>query len=320
VVFQGDAEIAEMVETGDESALDGADCIILSRIHAEPQEEDPWARSRDEGAKIVYETDDDLTDGVRWLGEGRRVEDAVKWADAVTVSTPHLGKVMEQFGKPVYVLPNLIHTNWYEQQALKADRQLPGITVGLVGTRSHFFDWLIVVDALKEISAKFPQVSIVVGGYPAPFLHQIPNVHYIRPAPFPHYPMMLSQLDIRLCPIDTNDEFNKSKSGIAVLEAMAATRHLKGKHLGGCIPIATNCEQYQKKFHEDEGLLVENTTAEWVEAIESFLPYGKRFRAQKSCRETVRQFDVTRGAVERERVYQEISDGEARGSKEQRAQ
>ena len=309
VVLLGDAEVADIVETGDESALDGADIIILSRIHADPQPEDPWARARAAGTKIVYETDDDLTDGTRWLGEAHRVADAMHWADAVTVSTPHLGKVMGQFGIPVHVLPNLIHTNWYEQQALKAERQIKGVTIGLLGTRSHFFDWLIVLEALKEIVAKHEHVTVVVGGYAAPFLHQIPGVQYIKPVSFTHYPAMLAQVDIRLCPIDTGDEFNKSKSGIAALEAMAATRPLKGKRLGGCIPICTNCEQYQKLFREGDGLLVGNTTNEWVEAIESFLPYGKRVRAQQGCRETVRQFDVMAGAVERERVYEEIRNG-----------
>ena len=302
VIFLAEQEIADIAKTGDDSVFEGAHIVILSRINGVITRYDPWEKARSQGTKIVYETDDDLTGEYRDLGQEAKLECAVKWADAVTVSTPHLGEVMGRYGKPVYVLPNLVDVEWYDR-ARHAKREVDGVTIGLLGTATHFFDWLLVLDALKEIKARFPHAQVVTAGYPAPFMEQVEGTLYFQPVPFQDYPALLAQIDIRLCPIDTGDPFNKSKSGIAALEAAAATRAIKGKRVGGCISIASDCEQYRRCG----AILVENTTEAWVDAIASLLSdKGKRLRLSESCHEAVRQFDVPRGNELREQVYQEI--------------
>jgi len=302
-----DAEIEMIIQTGDERVFNEADIIILSRIHGDGAEECPFQGAKDRGAKIVFETDDDLTDRYRDLGRGHEIADTMKWSDACTVSTPPLGKVMEQFGKPVYVLPNYLDTAWYRQVSLGTERQIPGVTVGLVGTRTHFFDWIIVLDALKIIREKYPHIQVVTAGYPAPFMRQVPGTLHINSVPFERYPSLLAQVDIRLLPLDLDDKFNESKSGIGAMEIMAAARTIKGK-AGGGIPIATDCPQYRAVIEDGvTGLLVENTTEAWVEALDKLLGnFGYRRRMAHACAHHAETFDVARGLGERLSAYQEI--------------
>jgi len=302
-----DAEIEMIMRTGDERVFNEADIIILSRIHGEDGGECPFQAAKDRGAKLIFECDDDLTDRYRDLGRGHEIAATMKWADACTVSTPALGKVMEQFGKPVYVLPNYLDTAWYRQVSLGTERQIPGVTVGLVGTRTHFFDWIIVLDALKIIREKYPHVQVVTAGYPAPFMRQVPGTLHINSVPFERYPSLLAQVDIRLLPLDTGDKFNESKSGIGAMEAMASLRTVK-KKAQGCIPIATDCPQYRAVINPGvAGMLVENTTEAWVEAMDGLLSdRGRRYRMAQACGLRSGQFDVAHGLNDRLGAYEEI--------------
>jgi glycosyltransferase involved in cell wall biosynthesis len=304
----GDLEIQEIMRTGDERAINEADILILSRIHGEGAEECPFQGAKDKGVKIVFECDDDLTDRYRDLGRGHEIEATMEWADACTVSTSPLGKVMEQFGKPTYVLPNRLDTTWYHQVARDTPRQIRGVTVGLVGTRTHFFDWIIVLEALKIIKEKYPHVQVLTGGYPAPFMKQVPGTLHMASVPFQQYPGMLAQVDIRLLPLDTDDKFNESKSGIGAMEAMASLRVVKGR-AQGCIPIASDCPTYRAVINPGiTGLLVENTTDAWVEALDSLLSnYGHRRRMAQACGLRSGAFDVNHGLKERLEAYQEIA-------------
>jgi glycosyltransferase involved in cell wall biosynthesis len=258
----------------------------------------------------VFETDDDLTDRYRDFGRGHEIEATMTWADAATVSTRPLGDVMEQFGKPVYVLPNLLDVAWYKNTAIEAPREVKGLTIGLCGTRTHFFDWALVLEALKEIKQKYPHVQIVTCGYPAPFMKQVPDVLHINGVPFAYYPAVLAQLDIRLLPLDTEDKFNLSKSGIGAMEAMAAARFIKGKRKGGCIPIATKCPAYEGVIEDGRsGYLVEhNTTGEWIAAIEPLLvDAGRRKRMAAAVLEAADRFDIRHGVAQRYQAYQAIA-------------
>ena len=301
-----DPAVQEMLRTGDERVVDEADLLVLGRVHGRGGD-CPFQKAKDRGAKIVFETDDDLSDKYRDLGRAEDIDATVSWCDAVTVSTAPLGKVMEEHGKPVYVLPNRILRGWYRAVGLQAERQVKGLTIGLVGTRTHFFDWIIVVDALKEIKEKYPHVTIVAGGYPAPYLKAIPDVRFHPPVAFDHYPALLASVDIRLLPLDLTDPFNESKSGVGAMEIMASTRMYKGREQGG-IPVATDCPQYRENIvPRGTGMLVENTTEAWIEALEYLLSNkGRRRRMAIAAHEAAAQFDISVGLENRLQAYREV--------------
>jgi len=222
---------------------------------------------RDTGAKVVFETDDDISDDYRELGYKPWVEATIGQCDAITVSTKHLGEVMARYKKPVYMLPNYLHTEWFGQVSLAAERVFDSLVIGLVGTRSHWGDWQLVLDALKIVKRKHPEVTIAVGGYRPPYLEDgIEGLKFFAPVPFEAYPALMRQFDILLCPLEADDKFNWSKSGIGALEPMAAARPINGK-MGGAVPICSGDLPVYRRVvnNRHNGLLVKD--GDWAAAI-----------------------------------------------------
>lgn len=277
--------------------LIGYDLYVLGRLHGPVNGQDPFPFV---SGKLVYETDDDLTDEHRDFGVGQWVGETVALCDAVTTSTKHLSIVMQRYGKPTYTLPNYLNTGWYGKVSADAERINDSLTIGLIGTRTHWGDWLIVLDALKRIKADYPQVTIACGGYRPPYLEDVVDVMY-APLPFEQYPAMLRQVDVRLCPLDSEDKFNLSKSPIAALEAMAATRPL-GDKVGGAVALCS----HHPVFKGVPTTLVQD--GGWYDAIAALIEdTRRRHEIAISGHKWVRKHrDVRQGAKLWARAYHEI--------------
>lgn len=234
------SQMQKIIAAGKVEQLAGYDLYVLGRLHGPVNGQDPFPFV---SGRLVYETDDDLTDEHRDFGLGQWVGETVELCDAVTVSTKHLNGVMQRYGKPTYTIPNHLNTGWYGKVSAAAERVSDGLVIGLVGTHTHWGDWLLVLDALKRIKADYPDVTIACGGYRPPYLEGVVHQMY-APLPFEKYPAILRQFDIRLCPLDGEDEFNLSKSPIAALEAMAATRPL-GDRVGGAVALCSDHPVYR---------------------------------------------------------------------------
>jgi glycosyltransferase involved in cell wall biosynthesis len=266
--YLSDEGVRQMVSRRDSSPMEGWDMYILGRIHR-PRAGNPFEQF---GVPIVYETDDDLLDDYRNFGSADWVEETVSFCDAVITSTEYLGSRMSKLGKPVYVLENYIDVDFYAGCSAQAERADDRVTVGLVGTQTHWTDWCYVVTALERIKAKHGnKVLVVTGGYLPSYLKKIVDINF-APLPFPQYPAILRQLDIRLCPLE-NDYFNYSKSPLAALEAMAAARPV-GKKTGGAVPICIDgMPTYGIVKNKVNGLKVPNDG--WFDAIDHLVRNSK---------------------------------------------
>jgi glycosyltransferase involved in cell wall biosynthesis len=227
---------------------------------------------KNSGVKVIYETDDDTLDQSRF-GYEEWVRYTISRCDAITVSTKPLAERMAETGKPAYYLPNCLDTGWFSKVS-KSARRIPDfegkVVFGLIGTRSHWGDWVLVLDAIKRIIEDYgEQVIFVTAGYYPPYLEDsIEQWHVIPPVPYEKYPGLMRQFDIVLCPLDTSDPFNHYKSAISALDAMAA-EHPVGRKAGGAVPVCTDCSVYRKVIRgRRNGILV---NGDWYGAISELI-------------------------------------------------
>ncbi len=211
------------------------------------------------GMAVVYETDDDYTNEFRHTvnGDARPIMAA---ASALTVSTPHLRKQCAKYtDRPIYLLQNCINKQFWDD-APRTPRVVDGLTVGIVGTTTHYADWKLAKDALYQIGEDFPEVQFVIGGFFPDYLQDLPRLTRLKSVPYKDYPSLVRQIDIGLCPLDPDDDFNKSKSGIKAMEYWT----------GGAAVVASDCSVYNRVVDADRGALV-STTEEWYAAIKALI-------------------------------------------------
>lgn len=301
--FIENAQVIDILSKGEENEkLGGYDLYVLSRLHGPIGEEDPFVFCT---GRIVYEIDDDLTDTYRDFGEAEWVKGTINRVSAVTVSTPYLGKMMAKYNKPVHVCPNYLHTDFYKQTSMAATRLDDRLTIGLVGTRTHWGDWIEVLPDLKKIKEKYPDVQIIACGYNPPYLEGVIDSFY-GALPFPQYPNLLRQMDIRLCPLDSSDQFNLSKSPIAALEAMASARP-SGDKVGGAIPVCSDHPVFRGTVNNGNGRLAKD--GEWFPILEELIEdkKGREELAVKGHRWVCKERDLTQGAQHWARAFHSIT-------------
>jgi len=218
---------------------------------------------REYGGKVVFDTDDDLTDDHRDLGRGGDFKGILHDVDAVTVSTWSLRDQLAPYtnGHKPWVLPNHIDVPWFSKVSLSAKRTVPEgrLAVGFIGTASHYDDWEYPVEALGRLARERDDIVIVAAGYTPDYLKELPNLVQLKAVPYGHYPGLMRQFDIVVCSLDPNDEFNKCKSGIKALEAMSAARVLPNGKIGGAVVVATDMKVYRRVVQDKHnGLLTSN--------------------------------------------------------------
>jgi glycosyltransferase involved in cell wall biosynthesis len=221
----------------------------------------------DAGSKIIFDTDDDMTDDFRDLGRGDEFKEAIQIMDQVVCSTPFLADRLEPYiGYRPAICYNHIDFKWFSGVSMRASRVVKGISVGFVGTTSHYADWKYPVEALRRIAEERKDITITVAGFFPDYLEGLPNTHKIPPVNYGHYPAVMRQFDIVCCSLDTEDIFNQSKSSIKALEAMSAARRLPSGRIGGAIPVCTDMTVYRRTVnHRHNGLLTDNDR--WYETL-----------------------------------------------------
>lgn len=229
------------------SVQNGAGVEILKRAHK----------------KLVFEVDDDFTNEHRHVLDDKAYE--VIWqfvlniADAITVSTPYLKDLMlKRTHKPTYIVPNSVR--WDEWQVPK----LPRFTIGLTGSRTHEQDWAVLRSVFPEVLARHPDVDLKVVGYVPEWAYEL-RLDYPEQVildtgwyQYPQYPDIAGAFHMTLCPLDPVDGFNRSKSAIKAIEAMAS----------GSVVIATDTNVYRPALgHGSRGVLVDQDPEAWKTAI-----------------------------------------------------
>lgn len=236
------------------------DVWCISRLYSVRHLDDFLKAVYGSGAITIFDTDDDLTDEFRRVGRGEDFIEVIKRFDHMTVSTPFLAnRMQEHIGYRPTILPNHVDVDWFSAISGKMKRLIPGLTIGLVGTKSHEGDWIYPIEAMRRIAEEYPEVSLVVAGFMPSYIEQLPNAHKFDFVPYKNYPGIIRQFDIVCCSLDKDDMFNKSKSSIKALEAMAAARKWSSGVVGGAVPVCTDMAVYRRTVHHGHnGLLTSN--------------------------------------------------------------
>lgn len=234
---------------------------------------------------FIVEVDDNYVDVPTWneayygFRNGspyRRIGlDCMRNADALMVTTPHLGETYGAVNDNIYVIENSLD--------FKGDRKFvgwdkvsirkhKGVRLGWIGGRAHFDDLMMVAPVLREILIKNPDVTLCLVNSalqrscellkkPYPF-EGLSNVHYAdRSVAINRYAKFAASFgfDIGLAPlVDCN--FNRSKSNLRWLEYSAL----------GIPTIASDVGHFSKTVENWEtGLLIpENDPEKWRSAIQ----------------------------------------------------
>lgn len=247
-----------------ESALGDFDIYCISRLYHDWGADDFVEAIHEKGGITVFDTDDDLTEEYRDLdGRGDEFIRQLGRVDLVTVSTPYLAERLGRYArrKPV-VLPNHVDFGWFRESSLMAERRFDGLTIGVIGTATHYDDWKCLERPFARLAEKY-DVTILVAGTEIDYLE---DHEMVSGVPYRYYPQLMRQFDIVCCTLDPEDRFNWSKSGIKSLEAMSSARRDKNGKVVGAVPVCTDMALYRRIVNDGHnGFLVDND--DWYEVL-----------------------------------------------------
>lgn len=242
--------------------------------------------------------------------------DSMRSADALMVTTPHLGDLYTAFNDNVYVIENSLD--------FKGDRKFVGwdtvsvrkhrgVRIGWIGGRAHFNDLMMVAPVLRKILEKHSDVTLVLInsaikesckllGKEYPF-EGLKNVMYAdRSVPINRYAAFCNSFgfDIGLAPlVDCN--FNRSKSNLRWLE-MSAMK----------IPtVATEISHFSQSIEQGKtGFLVkDNDLGVWEQYLEALIqmPDMRVDVGRQAYKRVKRDFNVVRNAPKYIRLLKELA-------------
>ncbi|HEY1790727.1 MAG TPA: glycosyltransferase, partial [Verrucomicrobiae bacterium] len=218
--------------------------------------------------KIIFELDDALTmvprnhQGYPFFKSLKpRVEEYLRNADMVTVSTPKLKELYSYLNENIEVLPNTVDTGtWLSPERKRTPSEK--ISILFSGTVTHEHDLALIEQAIERIIQEFSdRVEFLFWGNAPAALKHFPQVKAISGfiQKYTDYAQKLKSLsvDLALVPLELTP-FNRAKSPIKWLEYSACK-----------IPaIFTNIEAYNRIVeHQKTGWLAANTTEAWYEAM-----------------------------------------------------
>ncbi len=206
------------------SSLDQARIVHVARSCSKPYLE-VIRRLKDDGKKVVYETDDDYwspppvatkKDQAEYL---EIINETISYCDAVIVTTqPLANTVLEVTGKPTYVAPNFLCTkSWGSPVKLPDLGQKPLLLAS--GSNSHFKDFQILADIARAPGMQ--RFQFVVWGNEK-FRHIIPGSIWLKPVDLVGYfgsLRSLGKLSNTMGVVPLEDTlFNQSKSKLKWME------------------------------------------------------------------------------------------------------
>ena len=254
-----------------EQEIRDADVVVVQRAFPrfETMELMQWILF-ESGKPVVYEIDDLLTelpeqhpDYSTYQRYRHLMESFIANCDALITSTPVLRNFYAPLNQRGYVYPNTLNESmWYGPYPNRGARSAEcPVTIGFVGTSTHAKDLVCVEEALECIYAKFGErVRFMFFGCITDRLERLPGlIHQTGFVPYSEYPALLKslKLDIGLAPLEESP-FNACKSNIKYLEYAAC----------GIPGVYSDLPPYRDSVHQGvTGLLVENTSQSWFDAI-----------------------------------------------------
>jgi glycosyltransferase involved in cell wall biosynthesis len=285
--------------------LGNYDIYILPRLVPRPGLMDELKPLMRQGAKFVYDIDDDLTTihpdsecaaELRSDTEGiARHLDAIEKCSAVTVSTKYLGDKLKKLNSNITVLKNCINPDDWSNVNKKEHKPL---TIGWLGSPSHRSDLLLLVEPWKIIADKYPGVRFMLGGYAIPELVSAlgDRLSLLPRVQIDNYPKLVENIDIGTAPL-VDSEFNKSKSSIKFLEYSML----------GIPCVASPVEPYRCINHTITGFLARDTK-DWVRFIGQLIrdPFLRRKMGEDARKWTLANHNIQKEVALWETTYLNI--------------
>jgi glycosyltransferase involved in cell wall biosynthesis len=228
--------------------------------------------------------------------------DLVKTADAVTVTTEHLKKILSKYNDNIYVLPNSLDFDLWEKKIEMPKRSKKQIRIGWMGAQTHEDDFRMVLPAIMDILNKHKNVHFyVVGGVPQ-CVHALDHkrIHCMSQwYDILHYPsrMRMWQFDIGIAPLRDN-AFNRSKSNLRWLEYSAMS-----------VPsVVSRVEPFNRSVVDGKTGLFAYETDEWFEQLNRLVEDAalrQKIGAAANA-EVKRHFDIRKNAKMWDKAYKKV--------------
>jgi len=263
----------------DYEAIFHFDKLIVQRDFPSSQTLPLLKKLKSLGKKLVYETDDafhlipEHHCKAYHLANATAIFEFAQLADVITVSTEALAKEFKPYGN-VKVMPNRLSPTLWNDALLnvakqhRAKQDLKQTRIGIVGGEGHKQDLLQLEHAIQTIVKAKPNIEWVAYGDGAvelltPLVAKGKICTFATNLDYPSHPARVSEmaLDIALVPL-VDDSFNQCRSNLKFLEF---------GFLG--VPcVFSNTPSYNQTVVDGEtGLLVDNSTENWVKAIQTLI-------------------------------------------------
>lgn len=256
------------------------------------------------GAKVIFEADDAFIDSygkerknlMHLEGKSKEMTlETLKRVDALTVTNEVLRDNYARFtDAPIYVLPNYIDLDWYGKELINIERNSDEVRIGWFGSQGHLEDLQMVIPAMREVLAKYPQAKFIYCGFGGmssdrkvteigwgeDVFKELPRTRrefYVGVAE-QYWPMKhrMLDLDIGIAPL-IDDYFNTCKTPIKWMEySLLSTPSV-------CSPtLYAGCVDNEKTGY------IAKTTDEWINALSLLVEdKAKRESVGKLAREKV---------------------------------
>ncbi len=279
-----------VVTTAEEAMGSRADAIVTQRhaVSDSPAAEALLDHCRRTNTRLIYDLDDDLlsippdhADAADLRPKARVVEQLVRGASRVWVSTPALARRLKPLRGDVVVVPNgLDERLWADPPGPRAYRQGP-MRVLFMGTATHDADFALVEPALSRLRDQFGErlhfdmIGVSVRSDLPDWVqrpHVWPSAHLSYPA-FVNWICQHPGWDVGIAPL-ADTPFNATKSAIKAMDYAAL----------GLSVVASDVEAYRDTLSPDTGaLLVPADPLAWAETLGRLLR-NPRWRQELAAR------------------------------------
>jgi len=187
---------------------------------------------------------------------------AMMCVDAITVTTPTLKNVVDQYNKNVFVLPNFLDDSVWNFTTKPFRGKQSHVQIAFIGTPSHQPDLNGIADSLHILVEKFGEkISFLFYGPNIPdALIGLPNVHRKASMTYEYAQFAMDvrsvSADIAIAPL--NDSlFNRCKSPIKYMEYAAM----------GMPCVYSNTSPYKEVIKDGINGYLADTAQDWVEKL-----------------------------------------------------
>lgn len=274
--------VSSVITEGYKLPIDPNGVYIFSRPVTNLEYAITTLKSKYKNTKIIVDLDDSFWDipktHVAYNSIGPKsnnvlaLERNIPKADAMVVSTEALKQRIQNKGlrDDIVVIPNMCNS---DNMYLAMKRPSKALRFGFSGTITHRDDFRILLKPLIQFINETDNVKAVIAVDQTLYklLSPIPETKkmFIPAYPYQYYPIQLSYFDIMLIPL-VNDEFNRAKSDIKLLDAVANKKPF----------IASDVEPYHPYNEGDPstwaGLLAKNNYDDWYSAMKYMLSESNR--------------------------------------------